>query len=147
MTCASDIKYQMSSMPFDAILNHLLSVKTEFRNHEESFYLKYAKKLYTNASFVLARHNDNIVGIIAFYANNLPMGYITHVWVSKTYRRTGICNEMLNIIKCHCKNHKFVSIQLEVNNFNKPAILTYTKNGYKYVKIGPEKSLMELTIV
>ncbi len=66
---------------------HLESTKEDFAPRDEQFISEYSKKLARNAEFTIARDSDGeMCGLVAYYANHKPDAYITHVWVSNSYR-------------------------------------------------------------
>ena len=55
----------------------------------------YAEKLSQNADFVLLVDNNRTEGCIAFYTNlNGRFAYVTHYWISVTYRGRGLAIQM-----------------------------------------------------
>lgn len=148
MTCSKSIIYRIGNMTYNDVLNHLLDTKGEFENQDDGFIRQYANKLSKNAYFVLATDVwQNIVGLIAFYANMPATAFITHVWVDEKQRGKGICTEMLMLLNQYCKENGYKTINLEVRNDNESAKAAYGKSGYIVVDITSSKSLMEKRIV
>lgn len=93
---------------------------------------KYARKLSSNASFLVIRDiNDNIVAMIAAYLNNPPLCYISHVSVLDEYKRNGLFSKILSLLEKVAKQENCSFIKLEVKENNASAIAAYKKNGFK----------------
>ena len=72
--------------------NKTISDFPSFR--EEEFRIKYARKLSSNASFVVMRNiKGGIVAMIAAYINKPPLCYISHVSVLDEYKRNSLFNQ------------------------------------------------------
>lgn len=75
----------------------------------------YAKKLNSNANFILAISDNKIVGITAYYANDLlkKQSYLSIIGILKGYRGEGIANLMMKKLVLHLKNKGFEKLSLE----------------------------------
>lgn len=90
MCSVTDITYSIEEIPLGILENHLIETRDEFEMRGQGMLKRYAYKLSQNATFVTALNKDNcIIGLIAFYANRNPLAFISHVWVSKSYRGGG----------------------------------------------------------
>lgn len=113
---------------------------------DEQLLTDFSERLYNNAEFCITIIDNRIVGIIAFYANRLPVAYITHIYVSSQYRKQGICGKMLNMVKNYSKDKGFTDIMLEVDKNNDVAMSFYQKNGFSKSENRPTKYLMSCSI-
>lgn len=92
-----------------------------------------SEKWYSQAEFCTCRDdNKQLVGMIAFYANQSELGaaFIPHVYISKEYRGTGFFRKMLQEVEEYVKLKGFSSIRLEVKNDNLRAQKAYSNNGF-----------------
>lgn len=100
---------------------------------------EYAVKILNNAVTIEAWNDSELVGLIAVYCNNHETGnaFITNVSVIKEYSGRGISSELMKNCITYVKNDKFMSIALEVNEKNFPAINLYKK--FNFILTGKEK--------
>ena len=119
----------LSELEIIDFFNRTISDFPSFR--EEEFRFKYARKLSSNASFVVMRNiKGDIVAMIAAYINNPPLCYISHVSVLDEYKRNGLFGQMLAFLENVAKQHNCSLIKLEVKKNNAPAIAAYKNNGF-----------------
>ena len=120
--------------------NKTISDFPSFREGE--FKTNYARKLSSNASFVVMRDmNDNIVAMVAAYLNNPPLCYISHVSVLDEYKRNGLFSRMLALLEKKAKQDNCSFIKLEVKENNAPAIAAYKKNGFEFECMASDDSV------
>lgn len=94
-----------------------------------------AEKWYTYAEFCTCRdENDQLVGMIVFYANKPEnrIVYISHVYVSGEYRGKGVFTQLFHKILEYTKTKGFRHIRLEVKINNQKAQKAYLRNGFTY---------------
>ena len=119
----------------EEVLTLLYSLDSSFASQlQEKVNLEeYSRKLSANAFFEVARLENIIVGVIAFYINvetsNL---YVPYVCVHSAYRHKGIA-DMLMTDLCHYADSRNVEISLEVRKCNRGAIRLYEKFGFQTV--------------
>lgn len=125
--------YEIKSPTLSELISFLYVTKDDFIpsldlrvNIEE-----YANKLYRNADFVVCRYDNNIVGLVCYYQNRPPIGYISHVGVLKLYRRMGVMREMFYLLQKNAAIRSIKELGLEVSRSNFPAIKAYTKLGFQ----------------
>lgn len=136
----------MTKMGYEEVYSLLLSQSEDFPYPIE-FVVQYAKKLSDNAEFMTAYNDKNLLcGIIAYYANRLPMAYISHLWVNAASRGKGICGMMLQALNESLAKKGFEKIRLETRKKNASAINAYMKNGYEIISSNDDKYLMECVI-
>lgn len=138
------LKYE--SLSFPEVLAHLEETKSDFIIADEAGLSRYAEKLSSFADFVVAREGKEMKGLIAYYCNQAPSAFVTHVWVSNFSRGGGICGKMLQLVMMRCREKLFDSIRLEVRENNLPAIRAYRKFGFQTVEKNGDKYLMEYKI-
>ena len=130
----------LSELEIIDFFNRTISDFPSFR--EEEFRFKYARKLSSNASFVVMRNiKGDIVAMIAAYINNPPLCYISHVSVLDEYKRNGLFGKMLAFLENVAKQHNCSLIKLEVKKNNAPAIAAYKKNGFVIDCMASEESM------
>jgi len=95
----------------------------------------YAKKLIEKGNFFIAKENENVLGLVAFYSNNIDMGgYISLIGVSEIFQGRGIGKILLNeAIKIMIKDG-MNKLKLEVNKSNINAQEFYKHMGFKYIE-------------
>jgi len=92
---------------------------------------EYTLKLLNNAIIQTAVEKEKIVGLIAFYCNNLDtkIAYISIIGVNKNYRGRGIGNKLLKNAINYIRSNGFREIELETWE-NSSAQNLYIKNGF-----------------
>ena len=134
-------------MSYDDVYNHLVTQSSDFPYSKE-FVELYANKLSKYAEF-LTVHDENktLCGLVVYYANRVPNAYITHLWVNQSYRKKGICNNMLQTLHSWLCNRGFKTIKLEVRKDNEPAIRAYTRQRYEIVSTSDNSFIMEHKLI
>ena len=103
-----------------------------------------AEKWHSHAEFCTCRNdNGQLVGIIAFYANQPKTGiaYIPHVYVSREFRGKGLFPTMLQTIISHISPKGYNIIKLEVAKDNIRAQKAYLKQGFRTGAEAGEQSI------
>ena len=97
---------------------------------------EYLKKLMKYAEILLATDGNIVLGIIAFYCNNITGGisYITYLAVRHGYRGKGLAEKLL--MKCikMAKAAEMKKVQTRTWNGNKQAVSLYEKFGFRLVR-------------
>ena len=107
----------------------------------------YVRKLADNAVVYTAIDNHEIIGFIAFYANNGNFSFIALIAVLKSYRKRGIGQILIEKCLEISKNRHISKVQLEVLKDNVQAIKFYEKLGFYFINPSNDKSyLMERNI-
>lgn len=86
-----------------------------------------------NSKYIIAKTNDGeIIGFtgIKVLVDNAD---IMNIVVKKSWRNQGVGNLLLNNLISICKDLNLLSLSLEVNEDNLPAIHLYEKFGFKQV--------------
>ena len=92
-----------------------------------------AEKWHKYAEFCTSRdESDQLVGMIAFYANRPQSGvaYITHVFIDQHFRRRGIFGRLFRKLKDYVGKKGYAVVRLEVNKANSIAIASYLRQGF-----------------
>lgn len=103
-----------------------------------------AEKWHSHAEFCTCRNdNGQLVGIIAFYANQPKTGiaYIPHVYVSREFRGKGLFPTLLQTIISHISPKGYNIIKLEVAKDNIRAQKAYLKQGFRTGAEAGEQSI------
>ena len=92
----------------------------------------------SNSKYIIAKTNDGEIIGFAGIKIILDNADIMNIVVKKSWRNQGVGNLLLNNLISLCKELNLVSLSLEVNEDNLPAIHLYEKVGFK--KIGLRKN-------
>lgn len=88
-----------------------------------------------NSKYIIAKTNDGeIIGFtgIKILVDNAD---IMNIVVKKSWRNQGVGNLLLNNLISLCKDLNLLSLSLEVNEDNLPAIHLYEKFGFKNIGV------------
>lgn len=143
-------EYSIDRADFITIHKHLLACNHSFTpslsttvNIDE-----YSKKIRKNAVTFEAWDNNQLVGLVSGYFNDVTskIGYVTNVSVMVNYQGLGIANMLL--VKCinYAKDSEFVKVKLEVHKNNNAAINLYKKFGFNVASNLEDFIKMELLI-
>ena len=123
---------------FDTMFSPSLSTKVDIAS--------YSKKLSQNASWILCRHNNSIVGYIAYYQNTgTKIDYIPSVCVMDIYRSYHIASRMLSYMIGRAPL-EIEEIKLECRKNNDAALHFYYKNGFQVISESDDMFLMSKII-
>ncbi len=92
-----------------------------------------AEKWHKYAEFCTSRdESDQLVGMIAFYANRPQSGvaYITHVFIDQHFRRRGIFGRLFRKLKDYVGKKGYAVVRLEVSKANSVAVVSYLRKGF-----------------
>jgi len=105
--------------------------------------MAFTDKLYAHADFCFSRDEEQIVGMIAYYANGegADFAYLAHVYVSPSYRRMGLCTRMLDLVTQDARNKGFHEIRLEAYKNDVGPQLCYRHNGFRATDIAMPDTL------
>lgn len=87
----------------------------------------------SNSKYIIAKTNDGEIIGFAGIKIILDNADIMNIVVKKSWRKQGVGNLLLNNLISLCKELNLVSLSLEVNEDNLPAIHLYEKVGFKQV--------------
>lgn len=121
------------------VLSFILDLDKDFvpRLSQKVDIYNWVDKLFSLAYVTAAMQDDNLVGLVVFYANdkNFYKGYITYVAVSPLYRKQGLATNLLQYSFDTIKNVGMKTIGIHTNNVN--AMNLYRKVGFKLVSQQP----------
>ena len=94
-----------------------------------------ADKYSRNAVVLVAENNDDVLGFVSFYANDLTTNcaFISSIVIRKQYQGMGIGSQLLDHAEKYAKLNNMTSMTLEVDRMNLKAIKLYMKKGYAFV--------------
>ncbi len=94
----------------------------------------YSEKLLTYGCVFIAELESDMIGFIAFYANdkNTKTGYLTQIATKRNYQKIGVGRKLLEQFERTCVEEGMEKLSLEVNNQNVKAIKFYKKMGYVF---------------
>lgn len=126
---------------FSDSLNSLSAGKTVREN--------FAKKFLDNGIVLVLKDSDEIVGFIAFYANDLvkKISYISMIAVSPEHKRKGYGTKLIEaaVKSSREKNMKYIRLEVNKNNIN--AISFYKYFGFIFLSEQTENThYMELEL-
>ena len=103
----------------------------------------YAKKLLDNGYVYIISNEKDILGFVAFYANDTSskIGYLTQIAVSRDCTIKGIGYKLLKQFEKVSYECNMKTLMLEVNNNNTHAIEFYKRNGYEFFEKSNENSI------
>jgi ribosomal protein S18 acetylase RimI-like enzyme len=107
---------------------------------------EYAQKLADRSITFEAWDENNLVGLVATYFNDLEnrIAYITNVSVEKEYNGRGIANELVKRCIEYAKEKDFQNIMLEVSENNTGAIQLYKK--FKFAIVQQDKGTIKMNL-
>lgn len=145
-----NLRFEIKTASYDAIIDHLNTCTSYFNpplntlvNIEE-----YGEKIYYNAITFECWKNNELIGLIAVYFNNIKnkIGFITNVSVLKEYQKFGIASKLLSNVIKYGREINYDSIKLEVRENNKTAIKIYERHGFNKINQSGDKIMMELIL-
>lgn len=111
---------------------------------------EYSNKVLLNGMGFAYMAEENLAGVILFYANDLvtKKAYITVLSVSSAYRKQGIAQALLTSCLQKCEAMGYQTVCLHTHKTNDGAIALYEKNGFQRLedKNRPGDWFLELTI-
>jgi ribosomal protein S18 acetylase RimI-like enzyme len=93
---------------------------------------EYSKKLASNATFILAKKEEETIGFAAFYFNPIPQStYITLLAVDYNFQRLGIGKSLVKKITEYCYANNSAGILLEMRADDSKLFKFYSDLGFK----------------
>lgn len=104
---------------------------------------KYAEKVFRNAEVYACKLEEETIGYIVFYCNDLvnQSSYISQLAVKNSYRNCGIGKKLLEICKNESIYNNMKYIRLEVDIINSDALRFYSKNNFKIEREASKDSM------
>lgn len=125
----------------DKDFNPALSTKTDLK--------QYTERIADKAKICCALSDeDNIIGIVAFYANDFEKhyAYIPLVSVSSEYRRQGIARKLMEYAVLYIKSLNGKISVVGIHTYNQYAFDLYVKLGFKNISETDKMFYLEYTI-
>lgn len=93
---------------------------------------EYIEKVSKYAQVIVACKDDQLIGFIAFYANDFKTqtAYVTQFLVDQKYRNQGVGKKLLSECEVECKKKEFLCLRLEVGKDNENASSFYEHCGF-----------------
>lgn len=106
-------------------------------------HVAYRDKVLSKAQIICAESDGKLVGMVAFYCNDLESktAYITQIAVKKNAQGAGIGGLLMRKCEEVSRQNGMVYLRLEVRNDNLNAIKFYQKHDLQYEKSASEKSI------
>ena len=110
--------------------------------------LEYANKIFSNANLQLHIEKGEVVGFIAYYANDYKSlkAYVTLIGVVSMHRGKGIGKALLESSMGLLKKEGFKTYSLEVGKENSGAMILYQNIGFTIEEERGDKYLMTLIL-
>lgn len=125
----------------DKDFNPVLSSKIDLK--------QYTERIVEKAKICCALSDeDNIIGVVAFYANDFEKqyAYIPLVSVSAEYRRQGIARKLMEEVLSFIKSLNEKILVAGIHTYNQNACELYVKLGFKNVSIKDGRNYLEYKI-
>ena len=126
-------KFQISAMTLEDFEN----IQDIFTSAFDSFWNPSILKqelLCDNSHFIVAKNEDEIIGFAGFKVL-LEDADLMNIVVKKSYRNKGVGSLLLKNLMDLFFSFSLVSLYLEVNENNFPAIRLYQKFGFKKIDV------------
>lgn len=135
----------IDTLPQSVVLELITALDAElaYRLTQSVDLSDYSIKLSKYARFVVARSEDKIVGLIAFYENhNARELYVPYVCTSVNHRKQGVANTLLNKLIEYSDSMSY-NVALEVFKTNHAAVSLYNKFGFEICSDSESKYQMK----
>jgi ribosomal protein S18 acetylase RimI-like enzyme len=103
----------------------------------------YVDKLVNNANIIVHIESNQLVGVMAYYANNATYGFLTLALIDENYQGKGIGKRLLQYSMNDLKLKNIKIFKLEVLKSNEKAIQFYKKLNFDIVQEKLEFFIME----
>ena len=143
-SCYSNISFVIldNNADIEGVLDSFQNELPSLRDNDE-FRSKMALKLAEYAHFLVVKKDDEIVGFVAVYANDVltRTAYISFIAVNSMYRGKGV-GKLLFDKACELAiKNDMLYLKLEVNKSNNNAIAFYVKMGMHCIGEASQTSL------
>jgi GNAT superfamily N-acetyltransferase len=127
--------YYINKSNPDSIKKHLLNCDKFFDPPLSSYVNidEYSEKLFHRATNFEAWCNDELIGLVSMYCNDLrgKVAYISNVSTEADYQKYGIASRLLSKAIDYGEKLGFLSIRLDVYKRNAKARALYNKLGFE----------------
>lgn len=90
------------------------------------------------SGFWMVIDGDQIIGTVALKDYGHGRAYLKRMFVSKSYRGSGIAQQMLETVLRFAKKVAYKSVYLGTGEKNQAAVCFYTKEGFKEISSLPQ---------
>ena len=119
----------------EQVYNYIVKIDKEFpvALSEKADLLEYTEKIFELGIVVLAKSQDEIIGILTGYLNDAEkrQGYISVLEVSDECRGAGVAKALLDEFEKSARTAQIRTIKLYTHRDNEGAKRFYLKNGYQ----------------
>lgn len=143
------ITYKINQATSNDILNHLRNCNDYFIPplNQKVDVDNYSHKIFENADTFEAWSENELVGLIAAYCNDIKKrAFITNVSVTEKFSNRGVASKLLEICIKHIESKQFKEILLEVNKRSEKARSLYNKLNFREISLDDEFILMRYEI-
>ncbi len=143
------ITYKINQATSNDILNHLRNCNDYFIPplNQKVDVDNYSHKIFENADTFEAWSENELVGLIAAYCNDIKKrAFITNVSVTEKFSNRGVASKLLEICIKHIESKQFKEILLEVNKRSEKARSLYNKLNFREIGLDDEFILMRYEI-
>ena len=146
----SSIQYTINTSTALQVFNHLKNCDDKFISglSAKVDLKKYAEKIHNNAVTFEAWKDDELVGLVAAYINNIQTktAFITNVSTIKNLGEKGIGSALIKMCIDYATANNYLAILLEVNTQNFAAIRLYEKYNFITTEEKSETLQMKLNL-
>jgi ribosomal protein S18 acetylase RimI-like enzyme len=147
----ADFEFSTNKSKEADILRHLKACDQSFEPplHTYANIESYAEKISRNADRIECWHDNDLIGLVAIYLNDLKSkkGFITNVSVLAEFSKRGIAQKLLQLAIQRAKEKGFTCVELEVNQQNLKAIGLYEKLGFTTSKYKSKNRMMSKNLI
>lgn len=144
-----NIEYKINTAKTEEVFRHFKLCSEDFVSYLDTVDLReYAEKINRYADSFEAWYNNELVGFLAVYLNDLEnnRGYITNVSILKKYNNMGIASCLVNKASIYSRNLGFEILELEVNYNNTSAIRLYHKHNFNIASYRENSQIMRKVV-
>ncbi|MGH7246066.1 MAG: GNAT family N-acetyltransferase [Candidatus Levyibacteriota bacterium] len=139
------VSFQSKDVP--AVVSFFREIFQESGWKEEpSDYIDHPDVLFhvpNNGFLLLVKEDGELIGTAGVIKMNDTEGLLKRFYVKKSYRDSGIAQQLLNHVITEAKVHSVTKLILDVSKNNIPAIKFYEKSGFLQTAVVPEKDWPE----
>jgi ribosomal protein S18 acetylase RimI-like enzyme len=144
------ILYKQNTANYNQVFTHLVKCDEYFvpKLSEKTDIAAYTDKIIKNSITFEAWENEELVGLIAAYFNDVQnkTGFITNVSILKEFSGKGIASDLLKQCINYGRQNNFSEIGLEVSVKNDSAIKLYKKYNFVQEEIKNDLLVMKINL-
>ena len=110
---------------------------------------EYCEKLWEKAELVAEVQDEEILGLVAGYMNDLENGsaYISLVGVSRDFRNQGLGKKLVHQFVLRCREKQIRSVNLYTHKTNQAAIKMYEGLGFEIDSEGNQNRMDDIHFI